>query len=205
MRSINNRRSVSGNCHALAGALTSLVAKDDAEAALAAYAPAFQRRYAELLYAKFGFVERRPDDATFFGDALGALQRDGVDHTNLFRALSSVARDPRTDDDADHRALALFPNPDAGRAFLATYRARLANEPRADTERTRAMAATNPKYVLRNYLAERAIRAATAGDFDEIARLHAILRAPFDDRPNDDAYAAAPPPWAHDLSVSCSS
>ena len=68
------------------------------------------------------------------------------------------------------------------------------------------MNAVNPKYVLRNYLAEIAIRkAADERDYSEIARLHALLRQPFDEQPENQAYAASAPDWASRLEVSCSS
>jgi uncharacterized protein YdiU (UPF0061 family) len=67
------------------------------------------------------------------------------------------------------------------------------------------MLAINPKFVLRNYLAEQAIRAARERDYTELARLHDVLRRPFDEQPDREAYASAPPDWAQTLSVSCSS
>jgi uncharacterized protein YdiU (UPF0061 family) len=64
----------------------------------------------------------------------------------------------------------------------------------------------NPKFVLRNHLAESAIRLAQRGDFSEVQRLLAVLQQPFDEHPNAPAaYAALPPDWAHQLEVSCSS
>jgi uncharacterized protein YdiU (UPF0061 family) len=63
----------------------------------------------------------------------------------------------------------------------------------------------NPKYVLRNHLAEAAIRAAEDGDFGETERLHAILRRPFDEQPESAVYADFPPAWAESIEVSCSS
>lgn len=67
------------------------------------------------------------------------------------------------------------------------------------------MNAVNPKFVLRNYLAETAIRQASQGDFDEIARLQQVLAHPFDEQPQFEAYAAPPPDWAAQIAVSCSS
>ncbi len=63
----------------------------------------------------------------------------------------------------------------------------------------------NPKYVLRNHLAENAIRQAKEKDFSELARLALVLSHPFDEQPEFDAYAGLPPDWASDLEVSCSS
>ena len=68
------------------------------------------------------------------------------------------------------------------------------------------MDASNPKYVLRNYLAQNAITAAIErGDYAEIERLLALLRRPFDEQPDREAYAAPPPEWGRQLVVSCSS
>ena len=69
-----------------------------------------------------------------------------------------------------------------------------------------AMRAVNPKYILRNHLAEIAIRrAADERDYSEVNRLHALLTRPFDEQPEYEAYAAEPPDWARKIEVSCSS
>jgi uncharacterized protein YdiU (UPF0061 family) len=67
------------------------------------------------------------------------------------------------------------------------------------------MLQTNPKFVLRNHLAEMAIRQAQAGDFSEIETLHNLLKSPFDEHPGFEAYADLPPDWAGQLEISCSS
>jgi serine/tyrosine/threonine adenylyltransferase len=91
-------------------------------------------------------------------------------------------------------------------AWLVNYRARLQSEQSVDTERHAAMKRANPKYVLRNHLAETAIRKARdEQDFSEIETLRALLSQPFDEQPEHEAYAAAPPAWAMNLEVSCSS
>ena len=64
----------------------------------------------------------------------------------------------------------------------------------------------NPKYVLRNYLAQTAIeKAAGDRDYSEIDRLLHLLRRPYDEQPDMAAYAASPPDWAQQIHVSCSS
>ena len=67
------------------------------------------------------------------------------------------------------------------------------------------MCDANPKYVLRNWLAEVAIRQAQDRDFSEVERLLACLRRPYDEQPEFAHYAALPPDWASGLEVSCSS
>ena len=65
------------------------------------------------------------------------------------------------------------------------------------------MAAANPRVVLRNWLAQRAIERADAGDFAEVAALLRELQSPFDD--GEQRFEGCAPPHANDPLVSCSS
>jgi uncharacterized protein YdiU (UPF0061 family) len=65
--------------------------------------------------------------------------------------------------------------------------------------------AHNPKYILRNHLAQKAIEQAEQGDFSEMERLIEILRRPYDDQPEHEAYAAEAPVRSTQAPISCSS
>jgi uncharacterized protein YdiU (UPF0061 family) len=67
------------------------------------------------------------------------------------------------------------------------------------------MKAVNPKYILRNYLAQQAIKAAEAGDNAKLESLFEVLNQPFDEQPEFEQYAQTPPDWGKELSISCSS
>ncbi|MCY1342302.1 hypothetical protein D9M69_282830 [compost metagenome] len=67
------------------------------------------------------------------------------------------------------------------------------------------MHAVNPKYVLRNYLAQQVIEAAEQGDYAPVRELHAVLARPFDEQPGMQRYAERPPEWGKHLEISCSS
>ena len=99
----------------------------------------------------------------------------------------------------------LFIDRPAFDAWAARYAARLQAGPVGDAERALRMRRCNPKYVLRNHLAQAAIERATQGDMSEVQRLLRVLEHPFDDQPGNDADAAFPPDWAQHLEISCSS
>ena len=97
----------------------------------------------------------------------------------------------------NHAVRDLMVNRDAFDVWAARYTARLAAESSDDAQRRARMNAANPKYVLRNHLAQVAIDKATQQkDFTEIDRLLKLLQRPFDEQPEHEAYAAPPPDWA---------
>jgi uncharacterized protein YdiU (UPF0061 family) len=73
----------------------------------------------------------------------------------------------------------------------------------ADDERRRRMDAVNPRFVLRNYLAQQAIDAAEQGDAAELHELLDVLRRPYADQPGKERFAARRPEWARNR-VGCS-
>jgi len=90
--------------------------------------------------------------------------------------------------------------------WLALYKARLQQQTITDAERQQQMKRVNPKYILRNYLVQRAIeKAQFEKDFSEVNRLLDLLYLPFDENPAMEEYAKAPPPSGKHLEISCSS
>ncbi len=189
------------NLKALAAALSSLVPFQRAESILTQYATAFRTEYFRRLREKFGLFSEHEDDASLIADALALLQIGAVDHTRFFRNLAAL---PSREDAGDPIEALLTPRA-AWYAWRSRYRARLLTQDVTDVARKARMNSVNPKFVLRNYLAQEAIQAAQRGDYTEISRLHAVLRRPFDEQPESERYADAPPPWASEISVSCSS
>ena len=197
------------NLYRLAEALLPLIG--DPAAARAAvdeqFGPAFEARLAWLMRAKLGLRAALPEDEEFIGATFAFLQQQRPDFTLFFRALCTlpVAVDAKNRENTDAPLRDLVVDRSAADAWLAAWRGRLGQTPWEDGERQAAMRMANPKYVLRNWLAELAIRKAREKDFSEVARLLACLRRPFDEQPEFSAYAALPPDWASGLEVSCSS
>lgn len=191
------------NCYALANALLPLIGEPaEAEEALDVYRPEFGRQLDTLLHAKLGLQETRDGDAALFDNMFTLLQDNHADFTLFFRRLGDL----RIDEPAQDELLRdLFIDRAAFDAWATEYRARLRQEGSVDAARREAMHKANPKYILRNYLAQTAIEQAQNGDFSGVHKLLAVLERPFDEQPENESYAALPPDWAAHLEVSCSS
>ena len=191
------------NCFALGQALSPLIGSvEETQAALAIYKPAYFEKFQSLMHAKLGLQTSEADDGKLFDDMFEIMQGSHVDFTLFFRRLGELqAEHP----EADEPVRDLFIDRAAFDRWAVQYRHRLRQENSVDAERRLAMHAVNPKYVLRNYLAQIAIEKAQNRDFSEIAKLLRILEKPFDEQPENEAYAALPPDWANQLEVSCSS
>jgi uncharacterized protein YdiU (UPF0061 family) len=183
------------NCHALAEALSSLVERDALDAALARYEHAYRDTLLSLLRAKLGVLDAHEDDAELVVQLFGLLEARRTDWTNFWRALSH----------ADADALALLGDDAASAAWLERYARRTADDPRGEAARRTAMRAVNPKYVLRNWVAQEAIAACESGDDSVVNVVLDVLRAPFGEHPERAAWTQAAPAQYAGLSVSCSS
>jgi len=142
------------------------------------------------------------NDDALIGGLFSIMQLNHVDFTLFFRRLGDLHID---DTKRDEPLRDLFIDRPAFDAWANQYRARLRQESSQDAQRQVEMHAVNPKYVLRNYLAQIAIEKAQNKDFSEIEKLLSILEKPFDEQPENLQYAALPPDWASHLEVSCSS
>jgi len=190
------------NITKLAQALVPLLSVETASAAISDYPQQFGLAYLERMAAKFGLAPGG-ETVPLMMDALQLLAQNPVDYTIFMRRLcdfdstAGALNTPLRD---------LFLDRAAFDAWAARYAAALGQQGSIDAERSAAMRAVNPKYILRNHLAEVAIRrAADHRDYSEISRLHNLLAHPFDEQPELDAYAAEPPDWAKKIEVSCSS
>ncbi len=196
-------RIVEWNCYALGQALIPLIGElDTAQQALSVFQPSFDAKMGALWRAKLGLRTEQPQDDALLRDLLGILGANRVDFSIFFRRLSSLTMDDAADDSA---LTDLFLDREAFVAWSASYRQRLRAEGSDDAERHRAMKRVNPKYVLRNHLAQAAIDKAQQKDFSEVKQLLHVLQRPFDEQPEHEHYAALPPDWAAGISVSCSS
>jgi len=195
------------NLFCLAQALLPLI--DDQDLALhvlEGYKTVFPRALGDAMRAKLGLTgelapePERDNDWALVEDLLQLLASERVDYTLFWRRLSHAVASGLQDTQAVQD---LFIDRPRWQTWLSRYALRLGH---ADLHKAgQIMLRTNPKFVLRNHLAEIAIRKAQSGDFSEIDILHHLLKSPFDEHPGFEAHADLPPDWANQLEISCSS
>jgi uncharacterized protein YdiU (UPF0061 family) len=187
------------NLKALGHAFSALLSKDQLVECLAQYEPILVNEYSGLMRQKLGLSKNDKGDQVLLGEGLGLLQKDKRDYTNSWRLLSNY------DGSNDASIIDHFIDRAAASKWLEKYKHRLLLEKDDTQVRLQKMKAVNPKYILRNYLAQQAIQAAETGDNSEVETLFEILKHPFDELPEFEQYAQTPPDWSKDLSISCSS
>ncbi|MDT3775985.1 YdiU family protein [Nitrospira sp. MA-1] len=191
------------NIRALARALSPFLEEADVNATPAVYEKAMTGKYAELMRAKLGLVESHAGDDKLVTDLLNLMDSSRADYTTLFRTLGTVRQEsPTVPSELRDQFLHREPFDD----WTARYRERLRAEKSDDAERSVRMDQVNPKYILRNHLAQRAItQAVQQKDYSEIDRLLKLLSDPFTEQPGMEVYALPPPPGEPSIIVSCSS
>ena len=190
------------NLARFAESLLELIPLEEANTIVNRYPGLFEARYYALMRGKLGFEAERHDDAALVTEMFGLMEANRIDYTRWFRALATVRRSAAAAPESIRATVHDLPRLDA---WIQRYGERLGAESRDDAERAIAMNRVNPKYVLRNYLAQRAIERAVARDWSEIERLQRLLATPFDDHPDLAAYAEGPPADERHIVVSCSS
>lgn len=201
------------NLARLANALTPLVADvETLHAGLQRYMDAFVAADRDNISRKLGLAGCRDEDVELMQTLHGLLQVAEVDMTIFFRALADIdidhpsldpVQDAFYDVDKRHAAEPAF------RAWLDRYVARVKQDHHDPQKRRAVMQAANPRYVLRNYLAQQAIDRSGQGDHAGIHELLEVMRNPYDEQPGREHFARKRPDWARDRAgcsmLSCSS
>ena len=199
----------------LANALAPLV--DDVEplqGALDAYATSFQDRFRAMTAERLGWGAWRDGDEALADTLTTVLTSTETDYVLFHRLLAQVPADgaDEVDDDALLAPLGeAFYAPDEVTGvvrdglvgWLRAWGHRAIDGGLSAEQRRRAMDGVNPRFVLRNYLAQEAIDLATEGDPSLVRELLDVLRHPYEDQPGRERFAARRPEWARHR-VGCS-
>jgi serine/tyrosine/threonine adenylyltransferase len=206
------------NLSRLASALLNLFGSPEPlEAALDRYAEVYTETQKKFTAAKFGFRQWRDGEGMQGDDELVAaglaLLRDAeMDMTIFFRSLATLNLDHPS---PDHFHAAFYREDLRDKLdialtdWLKRYATRVKEEGEPAEARRARMNAVNPRYVLRNYLAQQAIDAAHEGDESKIIELLDVMRHPYNEQPGRERFAARRPNWARHKAgcsmLSCSS
>jgi uncharacterized protein YdiU (UPF0061 family) len=177
-------------------------AMNQLRSALDEFSDIYTQKWQALFREKLGFKTIQDDDIKLLERLLQLMHDSRVDFTSFFRTLGNI----RSQESIEKISLRNhFVNREPIDQWFSDYVLRLKSENSVDEERKLLMNKVNPKFILRNHLAQRAIEFAQRKDFSEVKKLNMILSNPFDEQLGYDEYADPPPPELQSIEVSCSS
>ena len=186
------------NLSMLMHALSPLVNIERMQEALEKFSILYDDYYLGFMRKKLGLLVEGEDDLSLIRWLLGVMQNQQIDYNYFFRLLSHY-------DGNKAPLLELCMLQDPLYEWLEDYDKRLKKETVTVSERNKQMLATNPKYILKNYMLQYAIDKAERGDFSGVSELLTLARAPFDEHLESEYFAGVSPKSIKNLKLSCSS
>jgi uncharacterized protein YdiU (UPF0061 family) len=198
----------------LANAIFPLINDSDAlEKILHSYHTYFMEAYNDIRAQKIGLVEFNSTDSELLEELYINLKKQETDHNLFYRNLKNI----HSNGDIDLDALlndALYDtltneNRESWTRWFKKYQQRLQQDSVPQDQRTQKMDAINPKYILRNWVAQLAIDESNKGNHQLIRDLLEMLKSPYEEQPKYDQYSTRRPEWARNKpgcsTLSCSS
>ncbi|XP_002733947.1 protein nucleotidyltransferase YdiU-like [Saccoglossus kowalevskii] len=183
--------------------------KQLSEMILQGYIDIYKTRFMEIFRGKLGFLSTDDKDEYIIGLLLKMMEDTRTDFTMTFRQLGNLTFQHIQNNNVSDAlwALKTLQLHEKWNNWLQLYYARITSEDDTDVKRMNRMNNVNPKYILRYWMAESAIRKAEDNDFSEVQKLLEILQAPYTEQLDMEptGYADRPPEWSKKLKVSCSS
>ena len=183
------------NCSALGHALSSLISEETQGEILKTYELIFQNKLAELYRKKLGLTKSHNEDAQLIQGLLDIMESEKLDYTNTFRNLSQAVTSVKTNE----------LNSNVSMSWIKSYQERHNKESIPIAKKILLMNANNPKYILRNYMAQEVIEAAESSDFSSLETVIEVITSPYDELEQYKHFANRSPDWAKNLEISCSS
>ncbi|MCM4166940.1 Protein adenylyltransferase SelO [Arenibacter antarcticus] len=200
------------NLYRLASSLFPLVEEiAPLEAILEGYRDAYTQQYQEMMKSKIGLYSEDSSDIELINTLEENLQMTETDMTIFFRNLSSIDKEAVITDDFLAPVMDAFYNPEeldesireTWKQWFEAYVSRLQKEYISNLERQEKMNAVNPKYVLRNYMAQLAIDAADKGDYSVLEEMYQLILDPYGEQKDAEKWFAKRPDWARNK-IGCS-
>ncbi len=194
----------------LANALYPLIEETEPlQTILTEYQEEVKVAYLEMMKSKIGLFEEDVEDTMLVEELEKVLQLSETDMTIFFRKLANFKGDCAADGLVEVSDAFYKPDEIKGEikteweAWFSKYGARLKKETKSDNERVEHINSVNPKYVLRNYMAQLAIDDADTGDYALLIELFELLKTPYDEQQENEKWFAKRPDWARNK-VGCS-
>jgi len=211
------------NLSRFADALYPLVEEaEPLQQALDTFPTMYESQWREMMVHKLGLDRFEADtDGELVEELEGILQQVETDMTIFYRQLARIDASPSSTEVTEETLMAplqdayYLPEPLTQEfrsrtcVWLRRYIARVQRDGTSNNTRLQRMNKTNPKYVLRNYVAQLAIEKSEQGDHSQVNELLEVLRHPYDEQPDHGVYAEKRPDWARNRPgcsmLSCSS
>lgn len=187
------------NLAQLANALSQVMPDEPLESGLNAYGTTYNQVFNHALATKLGLKQLGAEDEPWVEQLFELMRTSEVDMALFFRELADLDLQRPTLNviaDAFYRPEYLERDREAWTHWLESYAKRSLQEVTDFEERKTRMHAVNPRFVLRNYLAQEAIDLAEQGDNSRIEQLLQVLRKPYDEQPEFNHFAQKRPEWA---------
>ncbi len=198
------------NLYQLANALYPLLEETaPLEAILEGYKSGFEKKSQEMMCSKLGLLSTKETDLMLVQSLEENLQASETDMTIFFRKLNAFKEDQPTKGvelvrDSFYKIEEIEgPLLDQWNQWFSVYAERLKEENSSFNERQQQMNRVNPKYVLRNYMAQLAIDKAETGDPSLIDELYQLLKNPYAEQNHFQHWFVKRPEWARNK-VGCS-
>ncbi|MCW8891421.1 MAG: YdiU family protein [Sedimenticola sp.] len=189
------------NLSCLAQALLPLIPREALESELDRFPEQYQAYYLKRMRSRLGLLAEAAEDLKLIDDLCRLMTQHKVDMTRFFRALCDFEGLEEMLDSLQP----LVSDRQGLNQWLTRYEQRIKQEAATLPIRQMQMRSVNPKYILRNYMAEEVIREAQEGNYQPVNELLSVLRNPFEEQPDHQRYAEDVPDWAGWISLSCSS
>jgi uncharacterized protein YdiU (UPF0061 family) len=205
------------NLYQLANALYPLIEEAaPLEEILNDYAKKYDEDFLEMMLKKLGITSKNDENEKLIQQLLYNLEQTETDYTIFFRNLNQIEKTD-TSEVCVSKITAAFYKPEEVTGIIletwhfwfAHYVTLLNKELLSDSERKTLQNSVNPKYVLRNYMAQMAIELAEKEDYSLLNELYKLLLHPYEEQPEFEKWFAKRPDWARQKigssMLSCSS
>ncbi len=205
------------NLYQLANALYPLIEEaTPLEEILNDYAKKYDEDFLEMMLKKLGITLKNDENENLIQQLLYNLEQTETDYTIFFRNLNQIEKTD-TSEVCISKITAAFYKPEEVTGIIletwhfwfAHYVTLLNKELLSDNERKTLQNSVNPKYVLRNYMAQMAIELAEKEDDSLLNELYKLLLHPYEEQPEFEKWFAKRPDWAREKigssMLSCSS